>query len=45
MKRLYLGPAWRGRGLGDRFVSLAEQQKRDGLMLWTFQVNSAARRF
>ncbi|AYV25136.1 putative N-acetyltransferase YjaB [Streptomyces sp. ADI95-16] len=45
LKQLYLDPAWRGRGLGDRFMSLAEQRKPDGLTLWTFQVNAAARRF
>ncbi|MFD3553470.1 GNAT family N-acetyltransferase [Streptomyces goshikiensis] len=45
LKQLYLDPAWRGRGLGDRFMSLAEQQKPDGLTLSTFQFNAAARRF
>lgn len=45
LKQLYLEPEWRGRGLGDRFVSLAKQQQPDGLSLWTFQVNGPARRF
>ncbi|WP_367139003.1 MULTISPECIES: GNAT family N-acetyltransferase [Streptomyces] len=45
LKQLYLDPAWRGRGLGDRFMSLAKQQQPDGLTLWTFQVNTPARRF
>ncbi|MCF1592379.1 GNAT family N-acetyltransferase [Streptomyces muensis] len=45
LKQLYLDPAWRGRGLGDRFISLAKQQQPDGLTLWTFQVNMPARRF
>ncbi|MGW0874298.1 N-acetyltransferase family protein [Streptomyces sp. NPDC002740] len=45
VKQLYLEPQWRGRGLGDRFMSLAKQQQPDGLSLWTFQVNGAARRF
>lgn len=45
LKQLYLDPNWRGRGLGDRFVALAKQQRPDGLSLWTFQVNGAARRF
>ncbi|MFD5745958.1 GNAT family N-acetyltransferase [Streptomyces sp. NPDC127033] len=45
LKQLYLDPAWRGRGLGDRFMSLAKQRRPDGLALWTFQVNEAAQRF
>lgn len=45
LKQLYLDPAWRGRGVGDRFISLAKQQRPDGLALWTFQVNGPARRF
>ncbi|UNZ18194.1 GNAT family N-acetyltransferase [Streptomyces sp. 891-h] len=45
LKQLYLEPPWRGRGLGDRFMALAKQQKPDGLSLWTFQVNGPARRF
>lgn len=45
LKQLYLDPAWRGRGLGDRFMSLAKQQRPDGLVLWTFQVNTSAQRF
>ncbi|MCX5207511.1 GNAT family N-acetyltransferase [Streptomyces sp. NBC_00237] len=45
LKQLYLDPEWRGRGLGDRFMSLAKQQQPDGLSLWTFQVNGPARRF
>ncbi|MEU6672295.1 GNAT family N-acetyltransferase [Streptomyces sp. NPDC046727] len=45
LKQLYLDPAWRGRGLGDRFMSLAKQRRPDGLALWTFQVNKAAQRF
>ncbi|MEU1628213.1 GNAT family N-acetyltransferase [Streptomyces sp. NPDC020096] len=45
LKQLYLDPTWRGRGLGDRFMSLAKQRRPDGLALWTFQVNKAAQRF
>ncbi|MFE6713901.1 GNAT family N-acetyltransferase [Streptomyces sp. NPDC057695] len=45
LKQLYLEPEWRGRGLGDRFISLAKEQRPGGLSLWTFQVNRAARRF
>ncbi|MGW7327650.1 GNAT family N-acetyltransferase [Streptomyces sp. NPDC054840] len=45
LKQLYLDPTWRGRGLGDRFMSLAKERRPDGLTLWTFQVNEPARRF
>jgi len=45
LSQLYLDPAWRGRGLGDRFVALAKERRPDGLELWTFQVNTAAQRF
>jgi ribosomal protein S18 acetylase RimI-like enzyme len=45
LEQLYLDPAWRGRGLGDRFMALAKERRPDGLGLWTFQVNGAARRF
>ncbi|MFF0170225.1 GNAT family N-acetyltransferase [Streptomyces prasinus] len=45
LKQLYLDPAWRGRGLGNRFVSLAKQRQPDRLELWTFQVNKSAQRF
>ncbi|GAA1923711.1 GNAT family N-acetyltransferase [Streptantibioticus ferralitis] len=45
LKQLYLDPTWRGRGLGDRFISLAKQRQPDGLALWTFQINKAAQRF
>ncbi|SFO13661.1 N-acetylglutamate synthase, GNAT family [Geodermatophilus obscurus] len=43
--QLYLDPAWRGRGIGDRFVELAKQRQPSGLQLWTFRVNGPARRF
>lgn len=45
LKQLYLDPAWRGRGLGNRFMSLAKEQQPEGLTLWTFQVNTSAHRF
>ncbi|MEU8353560.1 MULTISPECIES: GNAT family N-acetyltransferase [Streptomyces] len=45
LAQLYLDPAWRGTGLGDRFVALAKQLRPAGLELWTFQVNAPARRF
>ena len=43
--QLYLDPDWRGRGIGDRFVRLAQELFPSGLSLWTFQVNPAAARF
>ncbi|MGQ4381955.1 GNAT family N-acetyltransferase [Streptomyces sp. SAS_270] len=45
LEQLYLDPSWRGRGLGDRFVTLAKERRPEGLELWTFQVNGAAQRF
>ena len=45
MEQLYLDPAWRGRGIGDRFVDLARRRQPAGLQLWTFQVNEPAQRF
>ncbi|CAM5742031.1 GNAT family N-acetyltransferase [Streptomyces hirsutus] len=33
LKQFYLDPAWRGQGLGDRFMSLAKQRQPDGLTL------------
>ncbi|MFI5979944.1 GNAT family N-acetyltransferase [Streptomyces sp. NPDC051555] len=45
LAQLYLEPSWRGRGLGDRFVRLAQRQRPSGLSLWTFQINGPARRF
>ncbi|MET9071261.1 GNAT family N-acetyltransferase [Streptomyces sp. NPDC004232] len=45
LSQLYLDPAWRGRGIGDRFVALAKGRSPGGLTLWTFQVNKPAHRF
>ncbi|MFJ7272830.1 GNAT family N-acetyltransferase [Streptomyces sp. NPDC099050] len=45
LEQLYLEPSWRGKGLGDRLIALAKQQRPDGLGLWTFQVNAPAQRF
>ncbi|MFF7526395.1 GNAT family N-acetyltransferase [Streptomyces pseudovenezuelae] len=45
LSQLYLDPGWRGRGIGDRFVTLAKERGPQGLSLWTFQVNKPAHRF
>ncbi|MFG2801992.1 GNAT family N-acetyltransferase [Streptomyces pseudovenezuelae] len=45
LSQLYLDPGWRGRGIGDRFVTLAKERGPRGLSLWTFQVNEPAHRF
>ncbi|MFE9168522.1 GNAT family N-acetyltransferase [Streptomyces kebangsaanensis] len=45
LSQLYLDPDRRGRGLGDRFVTLAKERSPRGLSLWTFQVNKPAHRF
>jgi len=43
--QLYLDPDARGQGIGDRFVTLAQEREPSGLQLWTFQVNGPAQRF
>lgn len=45
LHHLYIDPSWMGRGLGDQFMQIARQRQPDGLQLWAFQSNSAARRF
>jgi len=45
IEHLYLDPSWIGRGLGDRFMELAKRRGAEGLQLWAFQSNDAARRF
>ncbi|MDT0407520.1 MULTISPECIES: GNAT family N-acetyltransferase [Streptomyces] len=45
LEQLYLSPEARGQGLGERFVALAKERRPAGLDLWTFQVNTPARRF
>ena len=44
VEHLYVLPAFQGRGLGTRLLSLA-QERCVQLDLWTFQSNAAARRF
>jgi ribosomal protein S18 acetylase RimI-like enzyme len=43
--QLYLDPGWRGQGLGDVLIAHAKSRRTTGLGLWTFQVNTPARRF
>jgi GNAT superfamily N-acetyltransferase len=45
LDQLYVDPGWTGRGVGSELVRLAQQQRPDGLALWTFQTNLPARRF
>ncbi|MFJ8543138.1 GNAT family N-acetyltransferase [Streptomyces sp. NPDC093586] len=45
LAQLYLAPDRRGCGIGDRFVALAKERRPAGLSLWTFRVNTPARRF
>lgn len=45
LDQLYLDPRFRGRGIGDRCVALAQERQPGGLQLWTFQINGPARRF
>jgi 6-phosphogluconolactonase len=45
LDQLYILPGWTGQGTGARLVALAKQRRPGGLDLYTFQVNSGARRF
>ena len=45
VEQLYVEPAHHGRGIGSRLLDLAKTRSREGLTLWTFQVNDRARRF
>jgi 8-oxo-dGTP pyrophosphatase MutT (NUDIX family)/N-acetylglutamate synthase-like GNAT family acetyltransferase len=45
IEQLYVDPPWIGRGIGSRLVEHARRRSPNGLELWTFQVNVAARRF
>ncbi len=45
IEQLYVDPLHTGAGLGSRLVELAQRAHPAGLDLWTFQANTAARRF
>lgn len=45
LDQLYIAPSWTGRGIGSRLVDLAKRRRSAGLDLFTFQVNTNARRF
>lgn len=45
LDQLYVEPEWTGRGIGSRLVALAKVRRSGGLDLYTFQVNTGARRF
>ncbi len=45
LDQLWLLPDHTGQGLGSRFVALAKELRPAGLSLFTFQVNTGARRF
>jgi ribosomal protein S18 acetylase RimI-like enzyme len=42
---LYVRPDCTGRGIGSQLVALAQQLRPDGMRLYTFQINTGARRF
>jgi GNAT superfamily N-acetyltransferase len=43
--QLYVDPDWQRRGIGSQLMRLAQTRRPEGLALWTFQTNLAARRF
>lgn len=45
LEHLYVDPDFTGRGIGLRFLRLAQQRFPEGLQLWAFQSNLAGRRF
>jgi GNAT superfamily N-acetyltransferase len=45
LDQLYVRPDRLGEGIGRRLLELAKERSRDGLTLYTFQVNDRARRF
>jgi pimeloyl-ACP methyl ester carboxylesterase/ribosomal protein S18 acetylase RimI-like enzyme len=45
LDQLYVRPGWWRQGVGSRLVKLAKARRPDGLELYTFQENTAARAF
>ena len=45
LEQLYVAPDRLGGGIGRRLVEIARERSPGGLSLWTFQVNTRARRF
>jgi GNAT superfamily N-acetyltransferase len=45
LDQLYVAPGSTGHGIGSRLIELAKSRRPGGLDLYTFQVNSGARRF
>ena len=45
LEHLYVRPDRQGTGVGSRLLDEAKRSRPDGLDLWTFQRNAAARRF
>jgi GNAT superfamily N-acetyltransferase len=45
IEQLYMSPGRTGRGVGSSLLRHAQASRPAGLELWTFQVNSGARRF
>jgi GNAT superfamily N-acetyltransferase len=45
LEQLYVAPGHTGGGIGSRLIVLAKERQPAGLQLWTFQVNTGARRF
>lgn len=42
---LYIAPAYQGRRIGDKLLTMVKALRPDGLTLWTFQRNAQARQF
>jgi GNAT superfamily N-acetyltransferase len=45
LDQLYVAPGWTRSGIGSRLIALAKVRRPRGLDLYTFEVNSGARRF
>lgn len=45
LDRIYVLPAWHGKGVGQILLDKAKELSPDGLWLWVFQKNAQARRF